>query len=352
MPLPLIPLPRTDEWLGHWLLRIADRYGLSPDGLLHRLNVHPAQPPYLFTWLHTVKWSASEWQDFARQAHIEIHLAQAMQAVVLALGRGSEVGFCPSCVLDAVAGGHPPVWRRAWMDATTTWCEQHRASLVVCPNVAQLAYRTCAAVRRALPQLAQTHRDATAAWLEPLARDAAGLYPAPRSSPSPQSASASQGAAPSGDAASRFHSLINHVLVRLVSIVEDYDEALFLADNLGAPSPEELTHPKLPKHKQVSRAPALAQIRSLSQRIWLLGTAARIIGPSHASPSFLTESTDARKMLRSWLWTRFEAWFLVELVRAVREATAAKLMEPWPAAQAWKSPSTGAGWFRRMETAN
>lgn len=142
------------------------------------------------------------------------------------------------------------------------------------------------------------------------------------------------------------------MLVRLVSVVEDYDEALFLADHLGAPSPESLMQPKLPMRLEVSRGPVLGQIRPLCQRIWLLGTAARINGPSNAQPYFLQESADSRETLRSWLWTRLEAWNLLDLAISVREVTAAKLMVPWPAALAWKSPSTGAQWFRRMENSN
>ena len=167
--------------------RSIDRYGLSTDRFLHRLNVHPPEPPRIFAWLHPVRWSANQWQDFSRQARIGIASLQDMQAVVVALGRGSEYGFCPHCVSDAVEGGcYPPFWRRAWMDATSTWCDEHETPLAVCPHVAQLAYRTCAAVRDALSKLAQTHREGAAAWLEPLARDAARLYPTLRSSPPPQ----------------------------------------------------------------------------------------------------------------------------------------------------------------------
>jgi hypothetical protein len=166
MPLPLVPPPGADEWLGHWMLRIADRYGLSPDRFLHRLNVHPPDPPRIFAWLHPVRWSCSQWQDFSCQARIGIASLQDMQAVVVALGRGSEYGFCPRCVSDAVEGGcYPPFWRRSWMDATSTWCDEHETPLAVCPHIAQLAYRTCAAVRDALSKLAQTHREGAAAWL-------------------------------------------------------------------------------------------------------------------------------------------------------------------------------------------
>ena len=348
MPLPLIPPPGADEWLGHWLLRIADRYGLSPDRFLHRLNVHPPEPPRIFAWPHPVGWCASQWQDFARHARIRSDSIQDMQAVVVALGRGSEHGFCPRCVSDALEGsGHSPFWRRAWMDATSTWCEEHGAPLATCPNVAPLAYRPCAFVRDSLLALAQKHRVPTAAWLEPLARDAAGLYPILRA-PSLPVASASLDPGPVEYVDNRFHTLVDHVLVRLVSVVEDYDDAFILADHLGAPSPESLTHPSLPRRMERSHPPVLSQIRTLSQRIWLLGTAARIIGPAHAPLLFLNRTGASRETLRSWLWARLEAWYRVDLVRAVREATLAKLMVQWPAAQAWRSPTIGAQWFRRM----
>src|SRR5258708_5002408 len=87
-----------------------------------------------------------------------------------------------------------------------------------------------------------------------------------------------------------------------------------------------------PKRIKVSRTPALAKIRSLEQRAWLLGAVARIIGPADASVEFLTHSAATRETLRSWLWSSLYAWDLAPLARVVRQASAVGLMRPWPEA--------------------
>ena len=339
MALPIIPPPGTDEWLGLWLLRIAGRYGLSLRSLLVRLKLQPLKLTTV-GWTQAIEWREDQWSHFCTQAHIGIDVARAMQSVALTINKQGQIGFCPICVLDGQAS--QPIWLRRWMDATTTWCTTHDSPIVACPGVTRLAYRNSSFVSDGLIHLAVTHQPNVPRWIEDLAKAAAAFVRPLQCS----RLSAVESDARSG--ADLLVSLIDHVLVRVLRVIEDYDDATVLARLLGALSAETLGLPVVPRRIINLRVPVISQVRTLHQRIWLLGVAAHMIGLPDKQEFAQANAEETRQALRWWLWSRLDAWDLAELVDIVREATTAKAMIPWPEAQAWKPPSEGAGWFRRV----
>ncbi|MDH5537688.1 MAG: TniQ family protein [Betaproteobacteria bacterium] len=329
MALPLVPPAWPDEWLGHWLLRLAARYGLRLAPFLDGIELRP-QRPASFGWTHTVQWSEAQWTRFAEKARVDVTTARSMQTTRLVLPRGARHGFCPACLT-----ARDPFWRRAWMDATAAWCTEHGGPLAACNGLVALGRKSVAELRLSLYVLARERRDKPPTWRQALARDTLqlGLH-----GPIVEKADArADGMLP----------LVNAVLTGLLLLVDSYDEAWFLARELGAHSPDELHIDDLTRQVRTSQAPLLTRIRSLDQRVWLLGAAARIIGPSSARPSFLHETAATRQTLRSWIWSRSYAWSLASLASAVRRASTAQLMVPWTTAMHWTPPRTGAAWFRR-----
>jgi hypothetical protein len=142
-------------------------------------------------------------------------------------------------------------------------------------------------------------------------------------------------------------SLVDAVLTALVYLRDEDEDAWFLARELGAHSLDALHLDALPSRLGMSQAPLLTRMRSLDRRTWLLGAAARIIGPSRAQPSFLRDTAATRERLRSWMWRRSYAWSLAPLAAAVRRACTARRMVAWTTALDCTSPRTGAEWFRR-----
>lgn len=330
MALPLVPPAWPDEWFGHWLLRIAARYGLRLAAFLDGIELRPERRCSL-CWTHAMPWSALQWSRFAEKVRLDVPTARSMQAIHLPLPRGAQHNLCPLCL-----AAHDPFWRRTWMDATATWCTEHDIPLGACQGLLALGCKSLADVRHSLSALAQERRDKPRAWRHALARDALELG---LQGPIETKATSR---------ADEMLHLVDAVLTPLLYLLDDDEDARFLARELGANSPEELHIEALPRrHVGASRPPLLARVRSLDQRVWLLGFAARIIGPSTARPSFLRDTAATRQTLRSWMWTRSYAWSLAPLASAVRHANSARLMVAWTAALHWISPHTGAEWFRR-----
>ena len=327
MPLPLIPRPDADEWFGHWLLRIAGWYGMSLAVFLDRLDLYPVGSRTV-GWVKAFRWTEDQWSCFANEAHVRMEDARAMQLITIPIARQGQFGFCPRCVGEG--SGDRPIWRRSWMDAMTTWCPQHEAPIVICRDMSDLAYRGSSRLAEALLERPLTSRTEPPLWLQELARDGNTIVDHLAHGPT------------------LVASLIEHVLRRVLRVAEDYDDAAALARLLGANSAEGLAMPLIPRRMKRSVVPVLGQIRMLDHRVWLLGAAARIIGPISASACGSSNLTATRDTLRSWLWMRLEVWELLHLVEIVRQATHAGLMTPWPEAQHWQPPQTGAAWFQRV----
>ena len=115
MPLPIVPPPLADEWLGYWLLRIADRYGLRIAALLGR-TPGLLNPPGNQPWTGRLECTEADWAALEYSTRRAPGFLQAMQEQYFFEVRGSERGFCQMCLADDVTSSGLPYWRRYWMD--------------------------------------------------------------------------------------------------------------------------------------------------------------------------------------------------------------------------------------------
>jgi TniQ len=324
--LPVVPLAMPDEWLGHWLLRIADRYGLPVATFVHRITAAPDHVRR-FNWLRPAEWEPRRWLALARAVHVDVGIAQSMQALVIPMADRTQTGFCPKCVLC----GNAIFWRRSWMEATAVWCSDHGCPLVAYRTLSELSSRSYRAAHAVLSTRAGSlwSDSSGARWTHELARDAGHLF---------------------GLAGLHLTHirLLEQVLVALVWLVQDTDNAPDLARAIGAPSPEVLVEPNFPRRINTAK-PVIGQIRSLAHRAWLLGTAARMLGPRCAGDAFLRKTLIDRDTLRSLVFGRLYAFQLADLVMLIRHVATAGDICPWPEADRWATPRSGTEWFRRRD---
>jgi len=64
MPLPVVPLPADDEWLGYGLARVGREYCMSIGHPLRGLELHPAERSRP-SWVHILEWTEEQWSHLA-----------------------------------------------------------------------------------------------------------------------------------------------------------------------------------------------------------------------------------------------------------------------------------------------
>ena len=85
MPLPIVPPPLADEWLGHWLLRLADRYGFRIAALLERTPGFLI-PPRSQPWTGRLECADEQWAALAYSTRREPGLLKSYAGTVLPAG--------------------------------------------------------------------------------------------------------------------------------------------------------------------------------------------------------------------------------------------------------------------------
>ena len=329
MPLPIIPPPFSDEWLGFWLLRVADRYGMRIAALLERTPGF-INPPRSQTWTKRLECGEEQWAALAYLTRREPGSLKAMQLQFSAAERGTERGFCRTCLAEDLASAGIPYWRRYWMDPCCVWCHHHDRVLDLPPQLSALGLRSYSHVATRLAELAapgssENPSGVVPQWVQSLARCAV----------LPGFLHAAEGRISTPIVAELLDSIAESILVARY----DDNAAEELAVVVGAPGASALGFEEL-RRVQVTTGSCIGQVRLLQHRRWLMGLASKIasFGPS-------ADQGESSVAARNWLWRHLYAVGVVRLVRAVQAARTEGCICAWPEVEQWKPPTSGAAWF-------
>lgn len=295
MPLPWTPAPRPGEWLGFWLNRTAGTYGLELAELMHWAGVRiPPQP--LCTWARLGTLAPADLRILDHTTGVPEGRLQAMQRRISTMGRGTELGFCPRCVLDDGAAGRESYWRRDWIDPYITVCPIHRCRL------------------RAVNALAVRHRRSAAstrsfmAWLVAQSRSSALAAPcAEAQSVLDLQALLHQRPRRSDRAARGISRAFIDALVRPMAFRAARSAEIRGLVNLELGCKEQTI--------STQGSGLLASVRDLDHRARLLAAAAQLI---------------ARPMLRSQYWRAIATHLRAHVATQYQVAREAGLEMPWP----------------------
>lgn len=332
MPLPIIPPPFSDEWLGFWMMRVADRYGMRIAALLERTPGF-INPPRRQAWTKRVECGEGQWAALAYMTRREPGSLKAMQTQFFPAERGAERGFCRTCLAEDLSSSGVPYWRRYWMDPCCVWCHHHDRVLDLHPQLSALGLRSYSHVAARLAELAAPRSSENSScvvpkWVQSLARCAV----------LPGFLHAAEGTLSAPTVAELLDSIAQSILVAR----HDDNAAEELAVVVGAPGASALEFEEL-RGDQVTTESCIGQIRLLRHRRWLMGLASKIasFGPSASQG----ESSVAA---RNWLWRHLYAVGVGKLVRAVRGARREGLICAWPEVEQWTPPRSGAAWFAHV----
>lgn len=127
-PLPWVVAPHPDEWLGFWLHRVAETYGLRVRDLLaHAGTLSKATTAP--TWARLPPFGIQDLERLSRLLHEPAAWIERMRRLVSPLGRTTQAGYCWHCLVSDLGAQRAPYWRRDWMDPYAGWCETHRRRL-------------------------------------------------------------------------------------------------------------------------------------------------------------------------------------------------------------------------------
>jgi hypothetical protein len=338
VPLPVVPAPFEGEWLGHWLFRIADFYGMPLVSFLERILGSSTPPPGI-CWWHRLKDMGCSLQavsDYVRQP-VDTLLTMEFALIPLRFYDVIERSYCPRCLVDDCQSGTVPHWRSHWLDLANTWCHRHQTPLEVATFLPRIVRRTyafqvnCLQDEAVRPPLAPDTLPVS--WRTVLARQAQ------------RHADAIGRHAPSQ------RSILVELTERLAGLVLElcrYDECQDdLARLIGAPYPDRLRLPR-PSPRSARPEPgsrdSVRRIRTAYVRSWLLGVVASI---ALVKPQ--ADASIGRTLLRDWLWRHLFAYHAPALREAFAPALWAGLITPWPELQAWQPPSSHGGWFKPLD---
>lgn len=136
--LPLVPPPLPDEAISSWIARIAARYDVSPDDLVHTLLPNDTDTAAMARWI-----------DVCACEPLEDTLAKAAGVPVASFARRRLTGlatnpyaawprrnpaWCPLCAVQDVAAFKEVYFRQEWGFGGYLMCSQHRCLLIAsCP---------------------------------------------------------------------------------------------------------------------------------------------------------------------------------------------------------------------------
>ena len=324
--LPVVPPPIPNEWLGHWLLRVADRYGMRIGPFLVRLPRFPKAPTSL-PWSARVDWTLEQWDALAFATRHTRHDLFGMQTRLTPNAMGIQGAYCRDCLAEDISVGRSPYWRRHWMDASYTWCGIHDCPLVGRPPLAQIGQQNLSALIQTLKTLATAKpilSEPTYWWSE-LAASSGDL------------ARATQNMAAANVAL--LGELINAIVDCILQVFRDPEAVTALLPLINVRWRDDLALESL-KLVSAKRGSPIGQIRSLSQRTWMMGLASRIA-------QFTSPRAAEASPFRAWLWQHLYVTSAPRLVRAVWAVRPLAIIIPWPAVERWRAPESAAEWFRR-----
>jgi hypothetical protein len=140
-----------DETVGSWLMRAAQRYGITPRVLLATAGVHehsdrPAQfasaiRRHTEQLAHALGCAPDEVRAAVRHIHPNTALSDYVQrykGLRRAVLGGSS--YCPRCLAEPT-----PLWKRQWSNVFALACVEHSCLLVrACPHCGQAPWSTTA----------------------------------------------------------------------------------------------------------------------------------------------------------------------------------------------------------------
>jgi hypothetical protein len=338
VPLPVVLPPFDDEWLGHWLFRIANFYGMSLPAFLERIPGTVSLPPGI-CWWHRLEEMRCEPQAISDYLRLPPEALLAMQFALLPVRcrLPIERSFCPQCLVDDCRHESVPYWRIHWLDLANTWCSAHQQPLEAAdflPRIIRRPYDVQVLSLRLRALSAEPHfanYNWPADWHAVLARQAQRHADGIRSKGPVE------------------RTILIELTERLAGIVLHlcrYDDCQEnLATIIGAQYPDRL---RLPPRSRRSRGfeadgrDSVSAVRSGYVRSWLLGVVAGI--------ALIGQRSDAigDGSLRQWLWRHLFAFHAPDLVKAFAPALRTGLIAPWPALQTWRPPSNHRDWFRPL----
>jgi hypothetical protein len=332
MPFPMVPPPLDEEWLGHWLLRVADRYGLRIARLLER-TPRFLFPPRSQPWTGRLECPDEQWAALAYATRREPGLLKAMQALYFPAERAPERGFGRICLAGDLVSPGFPYWRRHWMDPCYVWCHRHDCMLDPYPKLTTLGQGAYGMVAKKLSELAAQGGadhlpDGIPPWIQAVARRAC----------LPGHWYATQG----GDSRPIVAELLDSIVASICVACYDDDADQELAMLVGAPRARDLRFKELGRIRVTARS-YIGQICLLRHQSWLLGLATQIASFRQSDGALHFSAAT-----RNWLWKHLYAVGAGRLVTAVRQARRAGLIAAWSEVEQWTPPSSPAAWFRHV----
>ena len=129
MRLPWVVAPCPGEWLGFWLHRVAQPYGLEVAAILHQAGISFDKGP-MPTWGRLGNLGKADLHLLALALGERPSRLHDMQRRISENGLRSQVGYCRACLLESRRPGCPRHWRRDWLDPYIGWCGKHRHGLM------------------------------------------------------------------------------------------------------------------------------------------------------------------------------------------------------------------------------
>lgn len=127
-PLSWVVAPHADEWLGFWLHRVSQTYGLRVRDLLAHAGAL-SKATTVPTWARLPSFGVQDLERVSCLLHEPATSIERMPRLVSPLGRTAQAGYCWHCLVSDREAQHKPYWRRDWMDPYTGWCGVHRTRL-------------------------------------------------------------------------------------------------------------------------------------------------------------------------------------------------------------------------------
>jgi hypothetical protein len=114
-PLPRVVAPYPDEWLGFWLHRVAEPYGMRVLDLLNYANAADSART-VPTWARLPGFGVQDLDSLACLLNEPRESLDRMQRLVSRPGRTGQAGYCRPCLVDDLQAPRAPYWRRDWLD--------------------------------------------------------------------------------------------------------------------------------------------------------------------------------------------------------------------------------------------
>lgn len=310
---PLVMAPLPGEWLGFWIHRVAQPYGLDVPAVLREAAIRVEARP-MVTWGRLPALGVPDLKCLRAFLGEPMPRLKAMQRRVSELGLSTQIGYCRACLLEDRQHGRPYYWRRDWMDPYIVWCARHRCRLSAVDACEIRPLRT----GRETTQFLQSQVD------EPELRNASAEPPDLVVHLRLQRRLQREAAVVMFGEAKP----LRHLVDRIGFHPTPHLHAIETVDAAGPTPPGAIVRSWVP-----TGAGAFASVRSLEQRCALLRIVASVL-------------MNARSDLRANLWESFSLYERDDVSTAILQAKAAGEAIDWPAAESHVKPALRRNNFR------